>query len=77
MGRSVHHPVGLIYTSSESYGGYTLFTTNGGDHATLLDVDGNASTDVVHAYVQCTADLDTVGSGKNIINCKNYKFKYL
>ena len=46
MGRSVHHPVGLIYTSSESYGGYTLFTTNGGDHATLLDVDGN----VVHRW---------------------------
>ena len=41
MGRSVHHPVGLIYSSpEESYEGYTLFTTNGGDHATLVDMQG-------------------------------------
>ena len=41
MGRSIHHPVGLIYgTLGESYAGYTLITNNGGDHATLLDMEG-------------------------------------
>ena len=41
MGRSIHHPVGLIYgTLGESYAGYTLITNNGGDHAILLDMEG-------------------------------------
>ena len=41
MGRSLHHPVGLIHSSpKESYEGYTLFTTNRGDHATLVDMQG-------------------------------------
>ena len=41
MGRSLHHPVGLIHGSSgEACEGYTLFTTTGGDHATLVDMQG-------------------------------------
>ena len=41
MGWSKHHPVGLIHNSPAlSYRGYTLFSTNGGDHATLIDMDG-------------------------------------
>ncbi len=41
MGRSLHHPVGLIHSSPKgSYEGYTLFTTNRGDHATLVDMQG-------------------------------------
>jgi hypothetical protein len=33
--------VGLIHHSpSQSYKGYTLLTTNGGDHATLVDMEG-------------------------------------
>ena len=41
MGWSIHHAVGLIHHSpSLSYKGYTLLTTNGGDHATLVDLEG-------------------------------------
>ena len=41
MGWSKHHPVGLIHNSPAlSYRGHTLFSTNGGDHATLIDMDG-------------------------------------
>jgi hypothetical protein len=41
MGWSKHHPVGLIHNSPAlSYRGYTLFATNGGNHATLIDMDG-------------------------------------
>ena len=41
MGWSIHHPVGLIHHSPlHSFRGYTLLTTNGGDHATLVDMDG-------------------------------------
>ena len=41
MGRGAHQRVGLIYCSpSLSSEGYTLVTTNGGDHATLVDLEG-------------------------------------
>ena len=41
MGWSEHHPVGLIHNSpSLAYRGYTLFTTNGGNHANLVDMEG-------------------------------------
>lgn len=41
MGWSIHHPVGLIhYSPSPSYRGYTLLSTNSGDHATLVDMEG-------------------------------------
>lgn len=41
MGWSIHQPVGLIhYSPSLSYRGYTLFSTNRGKHATLIDMEG-------------------------------------
>ena len=41
MGWSIHHPVGLIYNApQQTYRGYTLFMTGGGDHATLVDMEG-------------------------------------
>ena len=55
MGRSVHHPVGLIHKSAEVSDGYVLLTTHGGTHATLLDTDGqvvhrwNSDEGIVHA----------------------------
>jgi uncharacterized protein (UPF0248 family) len=57
MGRSVHHPVGLIYKSNEVYDGYVLLTTHGGSHATLLDTAGrvvhrwNNDEGIVHAVL--------------------------
>ena len=47
MGRSIHHPVGLIHNSpSNTFNGYTLFNTNGGNHATMIDNLGR----VVHRW---------------------------
>lgn len=41
MGWSIHHPVGLIhYSPALCYRGYTLFSTNRGTHATLIDMQG-------------------------------------
>lgn len=63
MGRSVHHPVGLIHKSVLAYGGYTLFTTNGGDHATLIDIDGrivhrwHSDEGIVYAYLLPSGNL--------------------
>lgn len=47
MGWSIHHPTGLIYNSPrETYLGYTIFTTTGGNHTTLVDMQGR----VVHQW---------------------------
>lgn len=41
MGWSIHHPVGLLYSEPQAcYVGFTLLTTNRGDHATLIDLKG-------------------------------------
>lgn len=41
MGWSVHHPIGLIHSDHfKAYHGYTLITTYGGNHATLIDLEG-------------------------------------
>ncbi len=41
MGWSIHHPIGLIYYAPQHcYLGYTLVTTTGGNHATLIDMEG-------------------------------------
>ena len=41
MGWSIHQPVGLIhYSPSLSYRGFTLFSTNRGNHTTLIDMEG-------------------------------------
>ena len=64
MGRSIHHPVGLIHNSpSSTFNGYTLFSTNGGDHATLIDNYGrivhrwNYSGGIVYAYLLPNGNL--------------------
>ena len=42
MGRSIHHPLGLIYKDESSLcEGFVLFSSIGGDFAVLIDVDGN------------------------------------
>ena len=47
MGRSKFHPIGLIHRSeSEAFNGVTLFTTNSGDHANLINLDG----EIVHRW---------------------------
>ncbi|MDP6453008.1 MAG: aryl-sulfate sulfotransferase [SAR202 cluster bacterium] len=61
MGWSKHHPVGLIHNSPTlSYRGYTLYTTNGGTHATLVDMDGQICHRWEHdegiAYAQLLPD---------------------
>ena len=41
MGWFIHHPIGLIYYAPQHcYLGYTLVTTTGGNHATLIDMEG-------------------------------------
>ncbi len=41
MGRSVHHPQGLIYHAAQQcYRGYTLFANVHGQHASLIDIEG-------------------------------------
>ncbi|MCH2313670.1 MAG: hypothetical protein MK411_06630 [SAR202 cluster bacterium] len=53
MGRSIHHPVGLIHNSpSKTFNGYTLFSNNGGNHATMIDNHGR----VVHRW-DCDAGI--------------------
>ena len=46
MGRSIHHPTGLIHNGPSAEKGYTLFSSQGGKHATLIDMDGQ----VVHRW---------------------------
>ena len=46
MGRSTHHPVGLIHNSEEAYKGYVLFSPLGSNYANLLDENG----DVIHRW---------------------------
>ena len=46
MGRSIHHPTGIIHNSPSAEKGYTLFSSQGGKHATLIDMDGQ----VVHRW---------------------------
>ena len=46
MGRSIHHATGLIHNSPSAEKGYTLFSSQGGKHATLIDMDGQ----VVHRW---------------------------
>jgi len=42
MGRSIHHPLGLIYKDELSlYDGFVLFSSIGGNFTVLVDVDGN------------------------------------
>ena len=41
MGWSVHHPIGLLYHAPQhTMRGYTLVANAGGDHATLIDMEG-------------------------------------
>ena len=46
MGRSTHHPVGLIHNSEEAYKGYVLFSPLGSNYANLLNENG----DVIHRW---------------------------
>ena len=46
MGRSIHHPTGLIHNGPTAEKGYTLFSSQGGTHATLIDMEGQ----VVHRW---------------------------
>ena len=64
MGRSIHHPVGLIHNSPSAYSGYTLLTNvMGGSHATLLDMEGrivhrwNSEEGIVYAYLLPSGNL--------------------
>jgi len=64
MGRSIHHPVGLIHNSpSSTFNGYTLFSTNGGNHATMIDNLGrvvhrwNYDGGIVYAYLLPNGNL--------------------
>ena len=63
MGRSIHHPVGLIHNSPSAYSGYTLLTNNGGSHATLLDMEGrivhrwNSEEGIVYAFLLPSGNL--------------------
>ncbi len=42
MGWSIHHPTGLIYRAPQRiFPGYTLISSNSGDQAVLIDVEGN------------------------------------
>ena len=76
MGRSIHHPVGLIHNSpSSTFNGYTLFSTNGGDHATLIDNYGrivhrwNYSGGIVYAYLLPNGNLLANGDGSETKAC--------
>ncbi len=58
MGWSVHHPTGLIYYARQQcYTGYTLVTNTGGEHATLIDMEGRichrwrSDRGIPHAYL--------------------------
>ncbi|MCH7787740.1 MAG: oligosaccharide flippase family protein, partial [Chloroflexi bacterium] len=64
MGWSIHHPIGLIYYAPQHcYLGYTLVTTTGGDHATLIDMEGRIchrwyfSEGIQHAYLLPNGNL--------------------
>ena len=53
MGWSIHQPTGVrFHTPPRCYPGYTLVTTNSGDHATLLDMEGR----ICHRW-QCSEGI--------------------
>ena len=64
MGRSIHHPLGLVYYAPQNcYRGYTLIATVGGDHATLVDMEGrvchrwHSDEGIGHAYLLPNGNL--------------------
>ena len=76
MGWSEHHPVGLIHNSpSLAYRGYTLFTTNGGNHANLVDMEGQ----ICHRweYHEGISYSQLLLNGNLLIFASNAGFRYV
>ena len=64
MGWSVHHPIGLLhYAPQHSMRGYTLLANVGGEHATLIDMEGrichrwHSERGIPHGYLLPNGNL--------------------